>query len=211
MNKGAVIAAILVTLVVGVGALVTLRARVERERVEKERVEKEKEALQREKADAEQRAAAEKAAREAAEAEQQKAEEEARRLESERARQFYIAQVTRQLDVTGGSNAMMGFKKTHDYVIDALHNGGAHSFTLSLSSGWQYNLISACDRDCSDIDIYVYDLYGNQIASDADRDDLPVVTLNVYRSGQFRIKVVMYKCNSFPNPCVYGIGVFGKY
>jgi hypothetical protein len=199
---------VFVTLAAGISGMLALQERVEQERAQKEtaqqeaanaraerdRALEEQRASLREKENAERRATEAQAAREAAEV-------------RERAGQ-YINQVGRQLDFASGVYVSNGFRKTHEYKIDSLANGAEASFTLNLNTGWQYNLISACDRDCSDIDIYVYDGLGNQIASDSSRDDKPVVTVNVFRGGEFRVKVVMYKCGS--SPCVYGIGAFGR-
>ncbi|HKO35409.1 MAG TPA: zinc-ribbon domain-containing protein [Pyrinomonadaceae bacterium] len=142
---------------------------------------------------------------------QRKAEQEkSARVEAETQQQIaiLITQVGRQLDQRSGYYAGQGFTKTHDYKIAALSNGETASFTLQLRSGWQYNLISACDNNCSDIDIYVYDWYGNSIASNVSRDDTPVVAIDVNRTGEYTIKVKMYKCNVLT--CVYGIAAFGR-
>ncbi|MET0648842.1 MAG: hypothetical protein ABW208_19710, partial [Pyrinomonadaceae bacterium] len=87
-------------------------------------------------------------------------------------------------------------------------SGETSSFALSLNGGTEYRLVSACDNDCSDIDIVVYDENGNQVASDTSRDDKPVVSVTPRWTGQFRIKVTMYKCSN--SPCAYGISVFGR-
>lgn len=120
----------------------------------------------------------------------------------------YIAQVRRQLSIVKVAIEDNGFEKTHDYKIDKLRNKGTNSFTLTLRKGISYILVSACDKDCSDLDIKVYDENDNQVASDTKVDDLPVVRVTPKWTGQFRFKVTMYKCNN--NICYYGIGVFGK-
>jgi hypothetical protein len=47
-----------------------------------------------------------------------------------------------------------------------LANGGAKSSTLDLQKGMQYVIIGVCDKDCSDLDIKVYDENDRVIATD---------------------------------------------
>ena len=127
---------------------------------------------------------------------------------SARAQEQYVQQVRRQLDASKIVAERAGYEKTHDYKIKSLSSGRSDTFTVTLRKGWEYALLSACDNDCSDIDIKVFDENGNSVAEDKAVDALPVVEVQPKWTGEFRIKVTMYRCND--DPCYFGIGVFGK-
>jgi len=120
----------------------------------------------------------------------------------------YVSQVRVQLNVIKATVEDDGYEKTHEYKIDSLDQSRTDSFNLTLNKGSDYLLVSACDKDCSDLDISVYDENGNQIASDTEVDDVPMVSVTPRWTGAFRIQVTMHKCNT--SPCFYGIGIFGK-
>lgn len=100
------------------------------------------------------------------------------------------------------------FVPTHNFRIDHLYNNGSDFFTVELRRGWEYVLVSTCDRDCSDVDIKLYDENNNLIAEDNKADDLPVVRVTPRWTGRFRVQVRMHRCSV--GPCYYGVGVFGK-
>jgi len=120
----------------------------------------------------------------------------------------YVEQVRRQLDNARDLLEARGFEKTHDYKIATLASGGAKSSTLNLQKGTQYVIIGVCDRDCSDLDIKLYDENDRLIATDTSTDDKPLVSVTPRWTGEFRILVSMYRCGN--SPCYYGVGVFGK-
>jgi hypothetical protein len=120
----------------------------------------------------------------------------------------YENQVRFQLDVIKALTEEKGFEKTHNYKIDKLKNSGTDNFYLTLRKGWEYLLVSACDKDCTDIDIRIFDENDNLIVEDLKRDDLAAVKVTPKWTGEFRIQVTMYRC--YDSPCYYGIGVFGK-
>lgn len=211
MNKLSVILVIVIVIAItsGMGVTVTLRSKLEKERGDKERIQGELTSLKKEKEDLDKQVKEKTDVVQALEAELEILKTQNRTMEEERIVAFYRSQVTRQIDGVAGFLAGQGYEKTNDH-IDALPNSGDRSFTLNLNSGWQYSLISVCDRDCSDIDIYIYDSAGNLITKDDGRDKAPNIVINVNRTGVFRVRVVMYRCSSSPSPCVYGIGVFRK-
>ena len=81
-------------------------------------------------------------------------------------------------------------------------------FPISEIFNDDYMILAACDEDCSDVDITVYDEDGDTVASDVSTDDVPVVRLSPKRDGQYRIEIKMYECSS--EPCYWGFGVFNK-
>lgn len=124
------------------------------------------------------------------------------------AQEQYERHVRQQLDRVKVKLEENGFQNTHNYKIDRLGRNATDSFRVDLRKGLDYLLVSVCDKDCTDIDIRIYDENNNLIAEDIKRDDLPIVSVSPKWTGEFRIQVTMYKCSS--SPCYYGIGVFGK-
>jgi len=69
-------------------------------------------------------------------------------------------------------------------------------------------LIAACDTDCSDVDLILYDANGNTVDSDFELDDFPIVSTTPGRDGVYRLEVQMVACSA--NPCRYAIQQFVK-
>lgn len=77
-----------------------------------------------------------------------------------------------------------------------------------LRAGNYYEICAVCDNDCEDLDIKLYDGFGNLVAEDESTDDFPMVFCNVISSGYFTIKVIMADCSN--EPCSYGVAAFVK-
>jgi hypothetical protein len=101
-----------------------------------------------------------------------------------------------------------GYEQTHETQIGSLRDDENESFTLTLHSGTSYALVGVCDNDCTDVDLVLYDADGNQVDSDVETDDVPIVTVRPAETMRYRVKVMMATCKT--NPCWYGIGVYGK-
>jgi hypothetical protein len=54
----------------------------------------------------------------------------------------------------------------------------------------------------------LYDADGDQVDSDVQTDDVPIVQVTPRETMRYRVKVLMPTCKT--NPCWYGIGVYGK-
>lgn len=120
----------------------------------------------------------------------------------------WVAQVRRLLQTAGRTFESRGYSMTHRIYTGSLNEGANEFVSLDLEIGTQYQIMGACDTDCSDLDFTLYDGRGNQIDQDIELDDVPIVQVTPSRSGTFRVKVTMAKCSA--EPCRYGIGVFGK-
>ncbi|QLE56496.1 hypothetical protein [Nostoc sp. TCL26-01] len=120
----------------------------------------------------------------------------------------YIYQVGEQLETKAFALGLGNYTLTHEPTIDTLREGRSQYININLRAGISYGIVGVCDSDCADLDIAMTDERGNLIASDLEEDDIPAITLNPDRSGNYRIWVNMANCNS--NTCYYGIGVFGR-
>ncbi|MFL5541579.1 MAG: hypothetical protein ACJ8J0_21505 [Longimicrobiaceae bacterium] len=120
----------------------------------------------------------------------------------------WVAQVRRLLQNAGRGMESRGYSMTHRIYTGSLNDDASEFVSLDLEIGTQYQIMGQCDTDCSDLDLVLYDARGNEIDSDLEMDDYPVVSVTPSRSGTFRVKVTMANCSA--EPCRYGIGVFGK-
>ena len=120
----------------------------------------------------------------------------------------WVAQVRRLLQQAGKTFEDRGYSMTHRIYTGSLNNGHNEMVSLDLDIGTQYQIMGACDTDCSDLDFVLYDAAGNQIDNDVETDDVPIVSVTPRRSGTYRVKVVMATCTA--EPCRYGVAVFGK-
>ena len=101
-----------------------------------------------------------------------------------------------------------GFELSHDLFTGSLRDDENENLTLNLRRGTDYAIIGVCDEDCTDIDLRLFDEDGDEVDSDVETDDNPVVQITPRASGKYRIKVIMATCST--SPCFYGVGVFSK-
>jgi len=120
----------------------------------------------------------------------------------------WVTQVRRLLQQYGHAMEERGYSLTHQIYTGSLDNGASEMVEVNLDIGTLYQIMGACDNDCSDLDLTLYDRNGNEIDSDLQVDDYPVVSVEPNRSGVYRVKVTMARCSA--EPCRYGIGIFGK-
>jgi hypothetical protein len=120
----------------------------------------------------------------------------------------WVAQVRRLLQQYGREMESRGYSLTHQIYTGSLNNGASEMVEVNLDIGTLYQIMGACDTDCSDLDLTLYDGRGNEIDSDLQLDDYPVVSVEPNRTSTYRVKVTMARCSA--EPCRYGIGIFGK-
>lgn len=69
---------------------------------------------------------------------------------------------------------------------------------LNFDPNYQYTIVATSnDYNVTDIDIYVYDAYGNIVAQDSDDNSLAVVNITVDYSRDFRVVVKNYASNTY--------------
>ena len=120
----------------------------------------------------------------------------------------WIQQVRRLLQRAGQTFEERGYEMTHQIYTGSLNDDRNEFVSLRLNIGTQYQIMGACDEDCSDLDLTIYGPNGAEIDEDIEMDDFPIVTVTPTRTGTYRLKVVMATCTA--EPCRYGVGVFGK-
>jgi hypothetical protein len=113
--------------------------------------------------------------------------------------------VATQLDsavVLMGGN---GFVPADDAVRGTLAEGADEEFELDLESGTQYFVVGVCDGGCSDLDLVLTNSSGEEVESDRELDDVPMLAIQG-QSGSFVLSVQMATCGS--SECHYGVRVF---
>jgi len=120
----------------------------------------------------------------------------------------YTEQVKTQFSLIKLATLSDGWQETHNEKFDKLDDGDYDSFSFRLRQGETYKIVSACDSDCKDLDLTLYDDNNNKISDDMGSDDMPIVEVTPKWTADFTLKVKMYDCKS--NPCYYGIAIFSK-
>lgn len=85
--------------------------------------------------------------------------------------------------------AMAGAVGGPRYGQYRLGANSTHTFKVAFRGGEQARVILSGDGD-TDLDVYVYDWYGNRVAVDADYTDDCYVSWYVPRAGVYTIRVV---------------------
>jgi hypothetical protein len=116
-------------------------------------------------------------------------------------------QVRNQLDAASESFRSDGYTQTHDLYLSRLDDGDDETVTFDLNRGTTYMIMGVCDNDCSDLDLVLYDGDGDEVDSDLELDDVPIVSVSTGRADTYRVEVRMADCDS--EPCRFGVGVYG--
>jgi|GEM_PF-1363901 len=120
----------------------------------------------------------------------------------------YEAQVKTKLEAIKLLAGLGDYEQIYDNYINLMEGGMVDNLKIPLDAGVNYAIIGVCDQDCTDLDFILYDDNGNQIGTDREVDNFPVVTVNPRWSATFTLKVDMYQCGHAP--CYFGVGVFGE-
>lgn len=117
-------------------------------------------------------------------------------------------QVRQQIETAGGELAKQGFALTHQVFTGNLKTAEAEQVVFELDRGGTYVILGVCDNDCKDLDLKLVNAAGQQIDSDVEEDDAPVVAVSPASAERYTVQAIMANCGS--NPCRYGLGVFKK-
>ncbi len=121
----------------------------------------------------------------------------------------YTRQVQGYLANIASAAENQGFRRVvGGPVFGSLDDDGKASHEMTVVSGVDYVLFGACDNDCTDVDLIVYDQNGRVVKRDILADDKPVVMFTAGRSAKYRIEVVMAVCAT--EPCRYGLQLNAK-
>src|SRR5579859_4823496 len=85
------------------------------------------------------------------------------------------AQVGDQMSRAGQVFVEKGFSRVQNIRSGSLREGESGVVTLTLLAGKTYALIGVCDNDCVDLDLHLYDASDNEVSSDTQTHDAPIV------------------------------------
>lgn len=124
------------------------------------------------------------------------------------AQDTWTQQVRRLLNNAASVAIDNGMHSTHEPFYGSLDDGDSGNSGVTLRAGTTYMLVGVCDNDCTDLDLRLFSPDGDEVDSDVQDDDTPVVTVTPRQSGRYSVRAIMANCNA--DPCRYGIGVYGK-
>jgi len=93
-------------------------------------------------------------------------------------------------------------------VYGNLRDDATGSHQMTVTGGNEYILFGACDNDCTDVDLRIFDASGNLVMQDLAVNDTPTLQFRANGSGKYRVQVVMATCTR--NPCYYGIQLMAR-
>jgi len=117
------------------------------------------------------------------------------------------AQAARYLEDGAAVHAALGYgadRNNRDAVL-ALRLDSARIVPVTLRAGRNYRIYGACDADCSDMDLEIYDTNGDLADQDIAEDDTPYVQLTPARGGRYLVRVWLAQCEN--EPCALGVRV----
>ena len=97
------------------------------------------------------------------------------------------------------------FEAAHDPVYGSLEEGEDEEFEMRVRAGQTYIFVGVCDENCSDLDIVITDEDGDELESDVELDDTPMVVLEAKQTARITVKVSMAGCS---DDCHYGVGTY---
>lgn len=112
-----------------------------------------------------------------------------------------------EMEAMDEAAASIGAVQTHDPVVEMLYQGATHVIEYEFTTaGVEIAFVGVCDIDCTDLDIGVYDVDGNEIAADAASDDRPEVNLQIDEPGVLEVRVFMVGCSV--EPCGFAVQAY---
>jgi hypothetical protein len=115
-------------------------------------------------------------------------------------------QVLRQLAAAENAALSARMVRSHEPVTGRLDDGESGIVRIRLEGSYGYLFMGACDEDCSDLDLFLYDDTGRLLAAQEEVTDVPVLEYAAPFAAELTLRVRMYSCNV--EPCAYGVATF---
>jgi hypothetical protein len=128
------------------------------------------------------------------------------------AAQDFRSVVISQLDaaaqqIRGGGFRPDGSIFDRDVLIGMIPDGASAYMEVSLTAGSRYFFAAACDQDCSDLDLRLFQPGANEpFQQDVETDDTPVLLFTAPVSGRYLLAIDMAQCGT--RMCYYGFRSF---
>ncbi|MBX3430329.1 MAG: toll/interleukin-1 receptor domain-containing protein [Hyphomonadaceae bacterium] len=116
--------------------------------------------------------------------------------------------ITAQLQQAQGILAQQGYQMVGQPFSGGLQPGQTWDLPTQMNVGYEYQILGVCDRDCSDLDIRVFDGNGAVVVEDTTTSSQPNVGVIPTSSGAFNVQVHMYACTVAP--CYYAVALYAR-
>jgi hypothetical protein len=118
----------------------------------------------------------------------------------------YNRQLNVQLDAVAKEFGGIGQRIVRGPLGGSLEVGGCVTYSFMFRAGQSYSIVGVCDKDCSDLDITLYDPTGELITVDAAADSIPIVSHRAEKSGRYRAIIRMPTCTT--GNCYYAVAAY---
>jgi hypothetical protein len=123
-------------------------------------------------------------------------------------RKRWERQVRAQLDRTVAALQKSSAGSARTLTVGPLNTDESESLVIQLQSGTTYEIVGACDEDCSDLHLLLSTASGDDVAVDRSSENLPVLRFRPRVSGTYRVRLTMAACRV--NPCWFGVAIQGS-
>jgi hypothetical protein len=124
----------------------------------------------------------------------------------------YRSQVLSHLDAVVTNLASQGFRTdespfSRTPLFGMLPGEASVMIEVHLEEGVTYLFAGACDENCGDMDLALYD-GGELLVQDIEEDAVPVIHVIPARTGYFLLDLTIYSCDD--GQCYFGVRVLRK-
>lgn len=116
--------------------------------------------------------------------------------------------IVAQLQQASANLAAQGYQQVGQPFSGGLQPNEAWNIPAQMQVGYEYQIVGVCDRDCTDLDMRLYDGNGGLIVEDTTTTSQPNVGVIPVTSGAFTIQVHMYACSVAP--CYYAVALYAR-
>jgi hypothetical protein len=116
--------------------------------------------------------------------------------------------IVAQLQQASANLAAQGYQQVGQPFSGGLQPNEAWNIPAQMQVGYEYQIVGVCDRDCSDLDMRLFDGNGGLIIEDTSTTSQPNVGVIPTTSGAFTIQIHMYACSVAP--CYYAVALYAR-
>jgi hypothetical protein len=113
-----------------------------------------------------------------------------------------------QLNQAQAALAQEGFQMIGQPATGGLNQAQTWNVPAELHLGVEYRILGVCDRDCTDLDLVLYDNNGAPILQDTAVSSQPVIGILPQYTGPYTVQVQMYQCSI--EPCYWAVALYGR-
>ena len=113
-----------------------------------------------------------------------------------------------QLQQASGALGQQGYQMVGQPFSGGLQPGQTWDVPTQMAVGYEYQIVGVCDRDCSDLDLRLFDGAGGLIVEDTSTSSQPNFGVIPTSTGAFNLQVHMYACTVAP--CYYAVALYAR-